>query len=128
VRKNGSGYYLVVHPLHPAVGRPDFVPWLLGKQHEALVDLPAPVPGTKPKQATCMASQSLKTAFSLRQMSRDLGAVAAGKPVSNSGTTMGMLANLGIPVPGGVKQQQATRMANRQPSDGDDEVRLEQCQ
>jgi hypothetical protein len=135
VRKNGSGYYLVLHPLHPAAGRPDFVPWLLGKQQDgSLIDIPPTVFDSKPvNQAQRMASQHLKTALSLRQMSKDLGAVAAGKAARNPDATMGMLANLGIPVPGVTKPRPAPASAampsnkGKQQSEYDDEVRTPAC-
>jgi hypothetical protein len=108
VRKNGSGYYLVLHPLHPAAGRPDFVPWLLGKQQMSLMDTPPSMKAVHSKPADPAATVALVrpparllNAMSLRQMSRDLGAVPGtpGKSRPPQQAVLSALANLGLPTP-----------------------------
>jgi hypothetical protein len=107
VRKNGSGYYLVLHPLHPAAGRPDFVPWVLGKQQTTLGNRPAPV--------RAGASQGV----SVHQASQ-MGTLAdkAFSPQS----VLNALANLGLPDPAGEADKPAGTSqpwAAIKPSDSD---------
>jgi hypothetical protein len=102
VRKNGSGYYLVLHPLHPAAGRPDFVPWVLGKQQTSLVDVPQLQSKSSANPAAPGAPvRHLLSAMSMRQMSRDLGAAPDApkqlRPPQQA--VLSALANLGLPTP-----------------------------
>jgi hypothetical protein len=110
VRKNGSGYYLVLHPHHPAAGRPDFLPWVLGKQQMSLVDTPSPFKefqsrSTKPAMPGPLAPAARRSvdATSLRQMSRDLGQVKiSGTPVVSrppQHAVLSALQHLGLPTP-----------------------------
>jgi hypothetical protein len=108
VRKNGSGYYLVLHPLHPAAGRPDFVPWMLGKQQMSLEDAPPPVTqmhstlgNPAQKGPTGHPARHIMNAMSLRQRSRDLGAAPGtpGKSRPPHHAVLSALANLGLPTP-----------------------------
>jgi hypothetical protein len=108
VRKNGSGYYLVLHPHHPAAGRPDFVPWVLGKQSAEVANKPAlPAPSKLDMQpedlelvaarAPVLPARHPLNAMSLRQMSRDLGTGALGSKGPDAMLTA--LASLGLPTP-----------------------------
>jgi hypothetical protein len=131
VRKNGSGYYLVMHPLHPAAGRPDFVPWVLGKQHMSLLDIPSPAKESQSKSTNPAVpghpARHLLSAMSLRQMSRDLGATPSApkqmRPPQQA--VLSALANLGLPTPavtGGKPGSGARRGAALEQAEPGDEV------
>jgi hypothetical protein len=74
--------------MRPAAGRPDFVPWVLGKQ-QSTVDSQTKANQVMPRPP----SQDPLSAVALRQMSRDLGAVPQQPAVLSA------LANLGLPTP-----------------------------
>jgi hypothetical protein len=85
VRKHGSGYYLVLHPVNPSTGRADFMAWLVNRQKEAmltslatsnnLVALPASLlllPSPNLGGSTTAAARRMHNAMALRSMSKDL--------------------------------------------------------
>jgi hypothetical protein len=83
------------------------VPWLLGKQHAVLAGMPSvAAPKQLDKKPTDVAllpqppvlpARHSLNAMSLRQMSKDLGAVAAGSKVPDA--MLSAVATLGLPTP-----------------------------
>jgi hypothetical protein len=130
VRKNGSGYYLVLHPLHAAAGRPDFVPWLLAQQQDSMAGLPSPLPhlSKKPVSGANPRLRHLADPLVLRQLSRDLGGPklsqgapapqAAKPPPPQADALLNILANLGLATPAVTTGRPASN-----PVAEDDEVR-----
>jgi hypothetical protein len=119
VRKHSAGYYLVLHPIAPSTGRPDFMGWMLDKQREAmgglattaspLVTAPSsllllPEP---PASSATAAARRHHNAMALRQMSKDLAAIA---PLRQGSRAAAVTAKSMVPVP------QASGLSGRQAS------------
>jgi hypothetical protein len=77
VRKHGSGYYLVIHPLNPSAGRTDFLTWLLSQQQDAIVrvvtsnNLVAQQSNLLDSPTAAAVARKQYNAVILRQMSKD---------------------------------------------------------
>jgi hypothetical protein len=79
VRKHGSGYYLILHPVNPSSGRPDFLAWLLNQQHDAIIRVATSSnlivreqsTALDPPPAAATAARRQQNAATFRQMSRD---------------------------------------------------------
>jgi hypothetical protein len=129
VRRNGGGFFLVLHALHPTGGRPDFAAWIMSRQHMAgalgaQVATPfSASPGAagvgtlklSSSKSKDMASRAglmspkdrnlLLGAQSLRQMSIGLGGpkhsatLSPAPPAHTTDPVLAALANLGLSMP-----------------------------